>query len=664
MKKWILLILIIGLGIYPGPTAAQEALPVLVGHITYVEGQLLRFVPEEQDWVATVPDTPFGLDEALYTTQNSRAEIKLPNRNLIRLNDRTQTQLIVLEEEFTEIDLYSGTARFYHQGSGSLKVYTPFGYVLASSGAVFDLHAREKFAEVLALQGELEFQPAGMPARYRVIAGRPALIADGKQVFTGSPGPEPSWQSWNAARDQAAARYRAYPGESTRYLPPELDYQAPVLDENGRWEQVPYEGETYYFWRPSQVVSGWAPFTVGRWTVWYDDPCWIPAEPFGYVTHHYGNWFFIKGFWYWAPPVRTRVRPHPAPLFPIAWSWYPGRVAWVHHGTTIGWFPLAHHEPYHCRRYWGPRTVVIKDPRAVPVSPSRFQHAHLAVTIPRQNFFAVANYQPFRLATPNRETIARDFQALPVLDRPFLTEADPLRRKHHFTTAAVIREKPRPASLERIRLNQARFQEGERVRRAPEPPSAGPPARVLPGSRPGAVAPTTVPETPPVRKRDRPDRVQTPAPVPPAGKEALAPESRPRTGPESRLEPRPAAPPIRVKDREPEKRPSETFRPAPARPPLEGLEPQDLRRREIPERSKELPPSRDLHRERAPESRPAPERQSERPAPGTATKEHPKRERGEPQEHTAGDADPGAKPSKESVPRGRERSGEGGRGPR
>ncbi len=674
MKKWMgFLLLCAGFWIYSGLAVAQQAAedapPVLVGHITHVEGQLLRYVPEEADWVATVPDAPFGLDDALYTTRGSRAEIRLPNRNLIRLHERTQIQSIVLEEDFTEIDLYSGTARFYHYGPGTLKVYTPFGYALAPAGTVFDLHSREKAAEVLVLQGELEFTPAGSGSRYPVAAGRPSLVADGKQVLNGSPAVETGWQTWNAARDQTAARYRDYPGESARYLPPELDYQAPVLDENGRWEQVPYQGEVYYFWRPVHVVHGWAPFTVGRWTVWYDDPCWIPAEPFGYVTHHYGNWFFIRGHWYWAPPFRARIRPHPAPLLPLSWAWYPGRVAWIHHGATIGWIPLAPHEPYYSRRYWGPRVVVVNAPGLVPLPAGRYHHAHQAVTVHRDNFFTVTNYRPFRLPPLKREALDKDFQSLPGLDRPFLTGTDPLRRKHHFTTA-VIREKPRPASLDRIRLNQARFQEVERTRRAPEapPPGKAVPPRVVPGSGPGtAPLPTAAPEKPPARKKDLPDRLRTPPPAGPASPAGPADVIRPRSGPGTRPDTRPVLPPVRVKEREPDQGPSESFKPAPApaRSPEDRHPPNPgSRRREVPEGGKEPAAPPNQHPKRVPgEGRPDREERSELPAAAPSITERPVRERFVHPERT-GETDSGTRPAREASPRGKEKSGEGAKGPK
>jgi hypothetical protein len=92
-------------------------------------------------------------------------------------------------------------------------------------------------------------------------------------------------------------------GQSVEYLPPSLQDEAYALEENGRWGRVYYEGAERWFWRPTTVALGWSPFTVGRWTDWYGDQTWIPAEPFGYVTHHYGNWVYVQNYWYWAPPV-------------------------------------------------------------------------------------------------------------------------------------------------------------------------------------------------------------------------------------------------------------------------------------------------------------------------------------------------------------------------
>ena len=150
------------------------------------------------------------------------------------------------------------------------------------------------------------------------------------------------WDSWNEERDTLWEERFAAQKDSPDYLPEELHYESYALEENGTWENVYYEGRNRSFWRPLYVSSYWSPFTVGRWTAWYGDHCWIPYEPFGYITHHYGNWVHIDSCdrWYWAPPrCHTGIRGDS--FLNIEFGWYPGRVSWIHRGGYVGWIPLA-----------------------------------------------------------------------------------------------------------------------------------------------------------------------------------------------------------------------------------------------------------------------------------------------------------------------------------
>ena len=98
----------------------QSQGPVLVGRISYVTGQLLRYVPEEKDWVATVKDAPFGLNDALYSGDDTHAEFIIPNGTWVRIGNNSQIQLITAEDDFTEIDVASGLVRFYNKGTDGL----------------------------------------------------------------------------------------------------------------------------------------------------------------------------------------------------------------------------------------------------------------------------------------------------------------------------------------------------------------------------------------------------------------------------------------------------------------------------------------------------------------------------------------------------------------
>ena len=80
-------------------------------------------------------------------------------------------------------------------------------------------------------------------------------------------------------------------------------------------------------WQPTNVPSGWSPYTNGNFQ--YCDDCgWTFAsdEPWAWATYHYGRW----------------ARVHSG----CGWAWIPGKVwagswvSWRSGGDTIGWAPL------------------------------------------------------------------------------------------------------------------------------------------------------------------------------------------------------------------------------------------------------------------------------------------------------------------------------------
>ena len=382
------------------PASAAER--ILVGRITLVEGQLLRYVPAEKDWVATVKDAPFGREDALYSDQNGKAEFIMPNNTWVRIGGNTQLQLIALKTDVTEVDVASGLARFYNRSSNVLvKATTPFGYVVAQPGSTFDLYVGDQSVEVIALKGTVTFIHAGDNAKYQVVPGSPSVIADARQVGAGESNVDADWDDWNAGRDTLWAQRVSVKGESVKYLPPELQDQAYDLEENGRWESVNYQGQRRQFWRPTQVSAGWAPFTEGRWTEYYGDNTWIPAEPFGYATHHYGNWVYVNNGWYWGPPAAVG----------FGANWYPGRVAWIGSQADAGWVPLAPREPYYSYYPWGPAAIVLGAAAVVGLTIGSLAYLNHAVVVPQRDFYGVNNYRSVRVANINRTTIINNYHA-------------------------------------------------------------------------------------------------------------------------------------------------------------------------------------------------------------------------------------------------------------
>ena len=127
----------------------------LIGKVSASEGQLLRYVPQVQDWVPTVKDTPFGLDDTLLSGSSSRAEIINPNNTWLRIGSDTVIHLMKLNDDFTEVDVSTGVGRLYNRSSSlMMKVTTPFGYVIVHPESTLDVYVGSKQLNFLRCKGK------------------------------------------------------------------------------------------------------------------------------------------------------------------------------------------------------------------------------------------------------------------------------------------------------------------------------------------------------------------------------------------------------------------------------------------------------------------------------------------------------------------------------
>ena len=456
--KWmmgLLVCLFLGAVAMVQPSSAAGAPPMVVGRVYHIEGDLLRYVPEEKDWVTVVRDAPFGTEDTLFSGSRGMAELIVPNGTWIRIGNSTQIQFFALDADLADMDVASGVARFYNKSSDTvIKVTSPFGYVLGDPGTVFDFYVGDNSVEVVAVKGRVSFVHSATDAKYGVAAGSPSILADQQQVSSGEGTVDPDWDRWNTIRESFWAAKARVRGRSVEYLPPNLQNEAYALDENGSWESVPYEGTSRRFWRP-RVVVGWSPFTVGRWTDWYGDQTWIPAEPFGYVTHHYGNWVYVRNYWYWAPPVvSVRVG---LPLLGVGFFWYPGRVSWIYTGLYVGWVPLAPRETYYSHRHWGgPHAVVVNNINITQISINvqNYAYANHAVVVNQNNFYRVNNYRDVRVTNINRTTTINNYHAAPVVNNTVINNYTTDKQRYNYANVTV-NEKPHNTVINRIQQNEA-----------------------------------------------------------------------------------------------------------------------------------------------------------------------------------------------------------------
>jgi len=479
MKRWmgLLVCLFLTAVVMVPPSSAADEPGMMVGRIYYIEGDLLRYVPAEKDWVAVVRDAPFGTEDTLFSGSRGMAELIVPNGTWIRIGNSTQIQFIALDTDLAEMDVASGVARFYNKSSDTvIKTTSPFGYVLAYPGTVFDFYVGDNSVEVVAVRGKVSFVHSATEAKYDVAVGSPSILADQQQVSSGEGTVDPDWNRWNTGRETFWAAKARVKGRSVEYLPPNLRDESYALDENGSWESVPYEGTSRWFWRP-RVAVGWSPFTVGRWTDWYGDQTWIPAEPFGYVTHHYGNWVYARNNWYWAPPVvSVRVG---LPLLNVGFFWYPGRVSWIHTGTYVGWVPLAPRETYYSYRHWGgPHAVVVNNVNItqININVRNYAYVNRAIVVNQNNFYGVNNYTKVRVTNINPTTIINNYRAAPVVNNTVINNYTSINQRYNYTTVKV-NEKPHNTVINRIQQNKTIIQKGkiekasvvqERVKSIPE----------------------------------------------------------------------------------------------------------------------------------------------------------------------------------------------------
>ncbi len=464
MKRcmWLAVSLFLAAVVMVPLSSAAEEPAMMVGRIFHIEGDLLRYVPAEEDWVAVVRDAPFGTEDTLFSGSRGMAELIVPNGTWIRIGNSTQIQFIALETDLAEMDVASGMVRIYNKSSDTvIKVTSPFGYVIGDPGTVFDFYVGDNSVEVIAVRGRVSFVHSATEGRYEATAGSPSILADQQQVSSGEGTVDTDWNRWNTDREKFWAAKARVKGRSVEYLPPSLRDDAYALDENGSWESVPYEGTSRWFWRP-RVAVGWSPFTVGRWTDWYGDQTWIPAEPFGYVTHHYGNWIYARNYWYWAPPVvSVRVG---LSLLDIGFFWYPGRVSWIHRDAYVGWVPLAPRETYYSYRNWGgPHGVVVNNVNITQINANIRNYAYVnrAIVVNQNNFYRVNNYMNVLVTNINPTTIINNYRAAPVINNTVINNYTTIKQRYNYTNIKV-NEKPHNAVINRIQQNEAIIHEGKK----------------------------------------------------------------------------------------------------------------------------------------------------------------------------------------------------------
>lgn len=327
--------LVLALGVW-GAAWAEEP-PLGGARISAVEGEALVQFAEDTHWSSAPLNVPLLPGDRLQAGATGRIEVLFSGGAVIRLGPSSTGRLVTVPpadagpDTTVEVDLEAGRV-IVVTGDGERS--RPVA-ALNVPGTRIQIYPRSQVqAEVVAAdatdlllsQGAATVDSLGMSIPLRVAE---VLQVGRGGAFPVAGRPQDDFDRWSESRDRILT---AAP-PSSPYVPTPLAPYVAGLDSYGQWTTVPEYG---YVWRPATTVTGWAPFTDGRW-VWRGGTwVWLPREPWGWVPYHYGRWRWDPFLgWYWVAPRPTLI------------AWCPGAVAWIQTSGYVAWIPLAPGEIYH-----------------------------------------------------------------------------------------------------------------------------------------------------------------------------------------------------------------------------------------------------------------------------------------------------------------------------
>jgi hypothetical protein len=478
----------------------------------------------DTEWLPAAANTPLVEGDSVWCPGGSRAEVELADGSVVRLDGRTNIDIIDLGEDFSRFHVGMGHV-YVHTGargrSLQFDVFETSVRVDDRSTLRIDI-TDDGMEEVSIFRGSAYVE--GDSGRTRVRTGEMLTMEEGRSEVSPLAPPD-KWERWNRDRDRAEFERRV----ESAYLPEELGPYSDDLERNGSWVDVPEYGSC---WRPTVILGAdWAPYRVGRWVWRGDDYVWISYESWGWAPYHYGRWISVPRYgWCWVPPRRGDV------------YWSPGYVGWVVTNDTVGWVPLAPGEIYYGRGYYGRSSVNITQVNITTINTTQVVYRNAAVRngamFVRRDGFAAG-----------RISYVRPQQGVDVLMRQRTAPVPEFRPQSREARMPVVKQVPRaklpPPTVGRLPARELRERFPRLQEQRPVAPSpAGRPTREgerkqLPGRpapggeatppRGGAPAVTVSPREErrgePIHERERGPR---PAEQRPAAQPQAAPQTRPQ----------------------------------------------------------------------------------------------------------------------------------------
>jgi hypothetical protein len=314
--------------------------PSRVARLGYVEGAVTVAPAGTEEWADAVLNRPLTTGDRVWVERGGRAELQMGSA-AVYLDGDTGFGLVELDDDVLQASLTEGaaTVRIRRLAEGeTVQVETPHSTVYLNRVGEYHIEVDKDSDRTIVKTRHGEAEVKGDKERF-IVRDNERGVFSGVEKLTGriEPlGPRTAFEDW--ANDRDARNERS---KSARYVSRDvIGYED--LDDHGEWVSEPEYG---YVWRPTYVVSGWAPYRYGRWV--YVSPwgwSWVDDARWGFAPFHYGRWAYIRHGWCWVPGPR-HIRPVYAPAL-VGWVGGPSVSVSVSFGN-VGWYPLAPYDYYY-----------------------------------------------------------------------------------------------------------------------------------------------------------------------------------------------------------------------------------------------------------------------------------------------------------------------------
>ncbi len=315
-------------------TPAAEPYARLV-RISYVEGHVSFQSPLAVDWSQASLNMPLQARDRLYTGEDGRAEIEFDDGSVLQLAEKTDIELLNLEDDLIQIRVLVGLVTITVQSQVSFEINTPALAFNTLEEGVYRFDVREEgTTDGIVRQGKLV--GASQDFSRSISSGEllHATPGDQKESFVARYDGRDEWDEWT---DRRTADRVAY--ESREHVPDHVAIGVNELDQYGRWMVVENYGSA---WVP-RVDAGWSPYGDGRWCyrpVW--GWTWVSFEPWGWLPYHYGRWNYqARVGWHWLPGSSFNFH-----------FWSPGLVRFYKGPGWVSWYPLGPGDYYNANHYY------------------------------------------------------------------------------------------------------------------------------------------------------------------------------------------------------------------------------------------------------------------------------------------------------------------------